>query len=80
MSKLYWGRALAQESFTGGWCHARVRPAWYWWLRRLRLFVLIVWRRYEISRLDARTAWDISRCAVGLVGPVSVYKPWWRKA
>ncbi len=46
--------------------YAKIRPAWYWTWRRVCLFASIVWRRYEVSRMDWRTAWAVSRCAVGL--------------
>jgi hypothetical protein len=45
---------------------AKIRPAWYWTWRRVRLFLIIVWRRYEASRIDWRTAWAVSRVAKGL--------------
>jgi len=70
--KIYWGGVWAQESTTGGWLFAKVRPRWYWFLRRVKLFALIVWRRWDaqISRMDWRTAWSVSEVAVGLVGPI----------
>jgi len=72
MSKLYWGRAMAQTDVGGLWVRAKVRPKCYWFIRRLRLFLRIVWRRYETERIDWRTAWQISKVAVGLVGPVEI--------
>lgn len=39
----------------------KVRPRWYWHMRRLSLFLGIVWRHYEDSRIDWATAWDIAR-------------------
>ncbi len=72
--KIYWGRVWAQESMAGGWLNAKVRPCWYWWLRRIRLFSVIVWRTWDTARLDWSTAWEVSECAVGLVGPVDVHK------
>jgi len=41
-----------------GW--AKVRPRWYWLWTRIRLFLAIVWRKYEASRLSARTAWNVA--------------------
>ena len=45
---------------------AKVRPAWYWNWRRVCLFLSIVWRKYEVSRIDWRTAWAVSKVAKGL--------------
>ena len=75
MSKLYWGRTMAQTDIGGLWCYAKVRPRAYWLLRRIRLFALIVWRRYDpgCDRLDWRTAWDVAACAEGL-GPCEVHR------
>ena len=45
------------------WCHAKVRPAWYWLWRRVCLFFLIAWRRVDTmypDRLDWRTAWKVT--------------------
>ena len=48
--------------------YARIRPMWFWYLRRVKLFALIVWRKCEDDdwRLDWRTAWKVSECAIGL--------------
>jgi len=45
---------------------AKIRPAWYWCYRRVGLFLSILWRKYEAARIDWRTAWSVSECAVGL--------------
>jgi hypothetical protein len=48
---------------------AKVRPAWYWFYRRLCLFAGIVWRRIDSQipdRLDWLTAWEVSAVAKGL--------------
>ena len=75
MRKLYWGTVRAQTDVGGLWIHAKVRPAWYWWLRRLHLFLGIVWRNYEGpgTRIDARTAWSVSHAAIGLTAPVPIH-------
>lgn len=83
MRKLYWGRVLAPTDFHGAWVVAKVRPRAVWALCRIRLFLRIVWRKPDTApgctRLDWRTAWDVSNAAIGLVGPVAVHrgKPVW---
>ena len=72
MRMLYWGECMAQTDIGGLWVAAKVRPTWWWTCRRVQLFLSIVWRRMETTRLDWRTAWDVSEVAVGLVGPVPV--------
>lgn len=32
------------------------------WLKRLRLFLGIVWRMHEGSRMSWRLSWDVARC------------------
>jgi hypothetical protein len=62
---------------TGCWLYAKVRPRWCWTWRRLHLFLGVVWRRVDSAvpdRLDWRTAWDISKSAVGLIGPMKVHR------
>ena len=49
--------------------YARIRPRWYWTMRKLWLFVRIVWRPYEGGRIAWRTAWDVAFVSVGLTGP-----------
>jgi hypothetical protein len=68
-----WGTIFA-ETDLGGWVYAKVRPLWYWQLRRAWLFVRIVWRRWDTARLDWRTAWQIAFeiIGTGLVGPLQV--------
>ena len=70
MSKLYWGRLYAECSeFPGCWLHAKVRPGPWWFLCRVKLFLLLVWRPLDEqvrSKLPWRAAWDISRVAVGI--------------
>jgi hypothetical protein len=64
---IYWGTVFVETDI--GWTWAKVRPWPYWLWRRLHLFVGIVWRLPDsaaTSRIDWRTAWDISKCAVGL--------------
>jgi len=39
----------------------RIRPRWYWQLKRLWLFARIVWRWHDTQRLDWRTAWTVAR-------------------
>lgn len=65
MRVMYWGRCWMQESMTGGWVCAKVRPKVYWWLRSVWLFLRIVWRPWHTERLDVRTAWEVCR----IVGP-----------
>lgn len=70
----YFGAAFVQTDvpnpIDGGFCyaHAKVRPPWYWLCRRVRLFVLIVWRRFDpgCSRIDWSTAWQVSAASKGL--------------
>lgn len=45
--------------------YARIRPSWYWTVRQIRLFLKIVWRRYESDRIDWDTAWEVSKVARG---------------
>jgi len=48
---------------------AIVRPNWYWNLRRLKLFLGIVWRKWDEGyRLSIATAWSVSEVAKGLTG------------
>ena len=66
----WWGNAfLPTDLGLDTWCWAKIRPRWFWWLRHVKLFALILWRRYETTRLDWRTAWDISGPASGLSWP-----------
>jgi hypothetical protein len=32
------------------------------WLKRLRLFFSILWRRYEDSRMGWQLSWDVAKC------------------
>jgi hypothetical protein len=43
--------------------YTKIRPSWYWFLRRVRLFLYLVCCR---SRIDWRTAWKMSRVAKGI--------------
>lgn len=68
----YWRTVRAQTDIRnpdGGYLYADciVRPSWYWFLRRLRLFSQLVWRRWEpgFSRIGIRLAWKISSAANG---------------
>lgn len=68
-----WTTVLAQTDVHGRdgeplYAHAIVRPRWYWFLRRVKLFLGIVWRRWDAqcSRIDIRTAWSVSEVAKGL--------------
>jgi len=67
-----WRRVFAEtdvpNSMEGGNCYvwAKVRPRWYWFLRRVKLFLSIVWRpAWGDGRLDWRTAWEVSACGRG---------------
>jgi len=72
---IYWGHCWCRADF-GGWVNAKVRPRWYWWLRRVRLFSVIVWRWCDLARLDWRTSWVVAGiAAIGLVGPMRCYPP-----
>jgi hypothetical protein len=66
--KLYWGNVMAQTDMGGLWIRAKIRPPLYWWLCRVKLFALIVWRRYDpqCTPMDWRTAWEVSKVAEGL--------------
>ena len=72
--KVYWGRMFCQTDM-GGWVWCKVRPWWFWMVQRVPAFLWFLGRRYEPGgpRFGIRTAWDLSLCAVGLVGPVRVY-------
>ncbi len=76
MSKIIrWGHVRCESAdFPGAWLDAKVRPAWYWWCKRTWLFLQIVWRRWETERLGWRVARDVSRVAVGLVGPIVAHE------
>ena len=73
-----WGNVFCQTDVGGLWCGAKVRPAWFWWLKRVRLFLWLVWRRPDsdpaCTRLDWDTAWSVSEVAVGLTGPLRVHR------
>lgn len=46
---------------------AIVRPRWFWFLRRMKLFLSIVWRKWDAGyRLSISTAWSVSKVAEGL--------------
>src|SRR5262245_53641501 len=51
--------------------YARIRPHWYWVVQRIELFMAIVWRVADrahdgsVYRLSVRTAWDVSKVAMG---------------
>ena len=80
MPCLYWGCALAQTDIGGLWAVAKIRPRWYWTLRRLYL----AWRLWtpllrvppEEYELDWTTAWDVASVvyAHALVGPCKVHR------
>ena len=42
------------------WVWTKVRPRWFWWMCRARLFLQIVWRRWEDGRLGAKLAWEVA--------------------
>jgi len=72
---LYWGTVFCQTDVCGAWTYAKVRPAWYWFIVRLRFFALIVWRRVDMrfpNRLAWGTAWEVSACPTGFTGPIIV--------
>ncbi len=74
MSKLYWGTAWCRAELGHDhdiWLLAKVRPSAWWLLKRLWLFLRIMWRRWDGERIDCRTAWAASEAAVGL-GPCEV--------
>lgn len=63
-----WGTTpLLPTDIPGCYCHAKIRPWWYWTFRRVRLFLLIVWRRWDeqCGRLSIKTAWSVSSVAKG---------------
>jgi len=66
-----WSTVMAQTDVRGYngeplYCDALVRPNWYWNLRRLKLFLSIVWRKWDQGRLSIATAWSVSEVAKGL--------------
>lgn len=67
-----WTTVLAATDVRGYggeslYAHALVRPRWYWFLRRMKLFLSIVWREWETGyRLSISTAWSVSEVAKGL--------------
>lgn len=73
-----WTTALRQtdihdpETGESLYVHARIRPTWYWKLRRIKLFLTIVWRVWDVlpdgrnHRLSIKTAWEVSEVAKGL--------------
>ena len=63
---IYWGSVFCETDFFGAWVWAKVRPEWYWFLSRAWLFVRIVWRVHETSRMDWRTAWEVAKVGKGL--------------
>ncbi len=40
--------------------YAKVRPRWWWKCCKIKLFLLLVWRRYESERLSISTAWEVA--------------------
>ena len=38
----------------------KVRPQWYWKLKRLLLFLIILWRRWEDARLSWSLSWSVA--------------------
>lgn len=75
MSKIYWGKTNAQTGIGNLWVYTKIRPWWYWKFLAIKLFLSILWRRYELGRLDIKTAWDVSMiCEAGLKGPIEVNK------
>lgn len=56
----WWGDLFAPTDVGDCWAYAKVRPRWYWWWRRVRLFLLTV------GNLGLRTAWDVSAVARGV--------------
>jgi len=69
-----WGERLVQTDVRnpdGGYFYAvaNIRPWWFWSMRRWRLFLSILWRRYDRRRIDWRTAWKVSTVAKGLSKP-----------
>lgn len=67
-----WSTVLAATDVRGYggetlYAHAIVRPQWFWFLRRMKLFLSIVWREWdEDYRLSISTAWSVSEVAKGL--------------
>jgi len=76
---IYWGQCFCRTDL--GWTWAKIRPAWFWWLGRARLF-LRIWRmtagfpptpRGAEWSLDAATAWEVATIAnSGFLGPLRV--------
>jgi hypothetical protein len=74
MSVRYWGQALMRSEFGGLYVVGRIRPRWYWFLRRLWLSAQLVGRRWEpgCSRLTFAIAWEVAAVALG-PGPCEVH-------
>ncbi len=58
-----WGRRQQYAGHDGRqalYISAKVRPRWYWFLMRWRLFAKIVWRKSDEGRLSIQTAREVS--------------------
>jgi hypothetical protein len=45
------------------------------WLKRLRLFFSILWRRYEDSRMGWQLSWDVAKCIYPTVKYLQIASP-----
>jgi len=73
MRTIYWGNVWCQTDIGyGAWVCAKIRPRWFWTLRRVKFFLSLVWCRYEESRIGWRLAWSISKGDAEFTGPMKV--------
>lgn len=78
MRCIYWGDVLVGTDVGEGlYVSAKVRPRWFWMLKRVRLFIRLCWhdlREADGYRIGLRTAWDVAGIVYddALVGPVCV--------
>ena len=65
---VYWGNVKCESAeFPGCWLTAKIRPRWYWWLKRFREAFWFWRRRYEPESdpFTWRHSWEIAEYAVG---------------
>ncbi len=64
----WWGYGFFPTDIGQCWAWAKVRPRWYWMVRRVRLFCELVWRIPVEGGvpIQAPTAWEVSKIAEGV--------------
>lgn len=58
----WWGKLFAPADI-GGWTWIKIRPRWFWYLRKIQLWSEIVWRRFDSGcskKMDSKTAWEVA--------------------